>query len=424
MKLFRHFIIVAGLILLNASIFSQEVFLSLPLYLEQLDDDFYINQVFDRRDYQEDIGFIDNTKKETKSPIILKNGLIPEMTAYFNHMLVADTGKIPVTVIVKQIIINEEIKDTIVLGEVEVSLDFFLEKNGALARVHKSESQVSAPISNHEVGLSILLAVGINECLKDFSQSNWRNHSFLTIRERPVLIDEAETVISDKDLQSAKKGLQEMIKSDIFFSKFRISLEGGYAYWYLDIPDGSDLNIPEYEIDDYQDYIRGLRPGYDMAFDFSYFPGSNYGVGVKLSTIRTWNKFQGYEVYNDDTLLLSGDLQETVNIRYLGLMATGRLFLSNYKILLSGYISAGWLWFSDDYSYLPYESYLIKGDNYGINVGAGAEFVTGKSTAIGISFNYYYGNIDEVSILGYTIPLSDRINLNHFTVNLAMRLYR
>lgn len=409
------------LLIVCMSLLAQEkLTITLPLYLEPAQEDFYIKQVFDRRTDQKQMGLVQGLKKDQTISVVLKNGLIPEFSAFFNHVLPYDTGKFPVTVMVKKLDIAEEEKDTTIYGVAQIALDFFLEKEGALVRVYKAEAYKKIAVSDKEQGYALILAVAISDCLGSFSRSNWQRHSYYVNRYQNDRITDMPG--GDTNTKAYPAPTQMSLPgADLLFSRSRISVGGGYGYWLLDLPDRTPGFVPESFLPNYQDYIKGLRSGYNVALSYCYYFRPGYGLGIQYADFRSSNKIHSVPVI--DTAgqpLPDGDLSHRINITYMGMTASGRTFAWNNQMILSADLSAGYFWYKEDYQFLPYESNLFREGNFGLNAGLGIEYIVGKYMSLGIVGTYYYGKIDEIN----GIPLEEDFDLSHFTFNLALRIYR
>ncbi len=137
----------------------------------------------------------------------------------------------------------------------------------------------------------------------------------------------------------------DFFKNDLIFSKFRLSLEGGYAYWFYPVPENIEKPL--------QDHVKSLKNGMDLGADFCIYFSPELGVGIKFSNFFSNNTLENIAVYDqNDSLLGYSRLRQDINIRYLGPFITGRSFLMNNKVIATGSLSAGWMSYEENFTQL------------------------------------------------------------------------
>ena len=222
--------------------------------------------------------------------------------------------------------------------------------------------------------------------------------------------------MQDKTSQSNDhKQIKPFSENDLIFSKFRISLEGGFAYWTYKIPSGMEDRIVT--------YAKELKYGMDLAGDFCVYFSPSYGVGIKFSNFFTKNTLDNVPVYNSsDSIIGIGKLRQQIRIRYIGPVLTWRNFAMDNKLIFSGSLSGGWIAYEEDLEHIY--SFFYNGSDVGLNVTLGVEYMVGSNATLGITGGYTYGKLGEMKIDGFKSPLQNDYDISHFILNVALRIYK
>ena len=94
------------------------------------------------------IGLIHNNNDGSAAEVILKNGVFNEFTAFLKRNYPFAKDRYPVSVMIKSVEISEEQNDALTNIRALVKLDFYLENEGAIAKVYSAASMKQSADSN------------------------------------------------------------------------------------------------------------------------------------------------------------------------------------------------------------------------------------------------------------------------------------
>lgn len=397
----------------NLAYAQKEIFVSLPSESEtMISAGFYIKRVLDQRENQKSIGVITLANEDKTNYIILRKGALPEFTEYFNRILPYSPGKYPVNVILKSVSVSEEITDSSKFITSEVKLDFYLEKNGAISKVYSATAlKKKRSVENNEQLIQQLLVTAIRDCLVTFSTSSWKKHPFYD----PGNISSNNNEEIEPEEKNNNKKLHQFSENDLIFSRFRLSLEGGYAYW--------NYKTPSFSEERYTDYFNKLKNGMNLSGDFCIYFAPNYGAGLKFTNFFSGNSLNNVPVYdNNDSVIGFGKLKQQIRIRYIGPMLSWRSFMMSNKLIFTGSLSAGWVTYEEDFDHIY--SYFFNGSDFGMKVTLGLEYDIASNATLGIVGGYTHGKLENLEANGFSNPVDNDYDVSHFTLNVALRIYK
>jgi len=128
---------------------------------------FYIEQVVDGRANQKCIGTIEQTNE--KDSIDLKDGASSAIYYYLKFILPKDSSKIPITLYISDISINEDIAQSI---DGKLSFIFYKKDSSQLTNIYETKTEVSILNSNGLKDFEICLRLGLGKCLANFINEN------------------------------------------------------------------------------------------------------------------------------------------------------------------------------------------------------------------------------------------------------------
>ncbi len=196
--------------------------------------------------------------------------------------------------------------------------------------------------------------------------------------------------------------------------KFRINVEGGYSYRTAEVSG----NVPA----DFKSYIEKLKSGYNIAANFTYFFGEEYGICFHFSRFMTSNSVDGVVVYDIETgnILGVGKMENNISIAMYGVGLAQRKFLSESILLYASGI-LGLATYSDDWK-LPNKSVEIEGSAFALSGLVGLDFKLDPNWAAGLDILYLLGTVSNFKVNGKTADLGKE-SLNRFDVNIGLKYF-
>ncbi|MDI6804564.1 MAG: hypothetical protein QME58_12095 [Bacteroidota bacterium] len=196
--------------------------------------------------------------------------------------------------------------------------------------------------------------------------------------------------------------------------KFRINIEGGYSYRTTEVSG----NVPA----DFKSYMEKLKSGYNIAVNFTYFFGEEYGICFNYSRFMTSNSIDGVVIYNKTTgsILGVGKMEDNIAISLYGVGLAQRKILSE-SILLYASGVLGLATYFDDGKLLniPVE---IDGSGFALSGLVGLDFKLGPDWAFGLDISYLLGTVSNFKVNGKSVNLGKE-SLNRFDFNIGLKYF-
>ena len=197
--------------------------------------------------------------------------------------------------------------------------------------------------------------------------------------------------------------------------KMRLNVEGGYSYRTVKIPGG----IPS----ELKSYMSGLKSGYNLAIDLTYFFHKEYGITVNYSRFSASNSMGNIEYIDEQTNQSGiGSMEDNMLFSFIGLGVTQRKLLGNRSRLLISNISMGKLSYNND-SRVIYYPLDIEGSTVALHGLLGLDFFISPKFALGGSISYLLGSLSKIKVNGTESRLSENENLNRFDFNVGIKYY-
>jgi hypothetical protein len=197
--------------------------------------------------------------------------------------------------------------------------------------------------------------------------------------------------------------------------KMRLNAEGGYSYRTVKIPAGTPSEL--------ESYMSGLKSGYNLSIDLTYFFHKEYGITVNYSRFSASNSMENLEYIDEQTGESGmGSMEDNMLFSFFGLGVTQRKLLGNGASLLISNISMGKLSYNND-SRVIYYPLDIEGSTVALHGLFGLDFFISPEFALGGSISYLLGSLSKIKVNGTESSLSENENLNRFDFNVGIKYY-
>ncbi len=406
------FLILLGLIT-NA---QDKILLRLPENFPQIEKDFYISNVFEKREITDNIGYIYSGEDNKEISIGIENGLIPSLKNYLNSILPADAEKTSIVLVINKISLKEKIIDSSDYLVSNIDIDFFNDNNNTLTKLYHCKTHNEISSSNVERELVYIFCATINECLKEFSDSDWKK----LIYSAKNKIDESEISAEEKRAENKDKpqrSIDEIEASYKRIIRYHFNVFTGYSYWNL--PVNGDIS------EQGREFMDDLKLGNIFGADACYFLTPHYGVGIRYSQIHH-NSMDVNWLYRFDSINFYSLYKKDIKFRYVGAVLCGRTFIFNNKVMLTLNVSPGWIWYDEYFAFYVY--YIETKENaFAINVGASVNVEISEGISIGIGASYDHARLEGVNfpyVQKKLSPTNNEINLDHMNVFFTLKVFR
>jgi len=179
-----------------------------------------------------------------------------------------------------------------------------------------------------------------------------------------------------------------MLLSTVLFSQeehelktkkgLQISIYGGYSYRTTEIDD----NMPSWQVD----YIKGLKSGFHIGTDLTYYFYETTGAGLKFNMSKASNHLNNVTVTDDIGDSYTGAIEDNTTIIFIGPAYTTRYFVGDRGNAFIANIALGYLSYSNDVL-VPNMQYKITGETFGSAMDLGYEYILKDNLAINIQLS-------------------------------------
>jgi len=336
-----------------------------------------------------------------------------ELMSFFKSAFPPDSGQMPLIISVNKLWVTELEKDNSEISKCEITLKF-------LTPDHQ-ELYISEVVN--EIGLSSIqttnkenIRKSIIKCMDDFNDSEWQIIYFETLRKNYNKGLDKQRQDTIKNLKTQKYYLDsgEIIQN--IFPKFRFALQGGYSYRLAKILSGLD--------NEFEDYIRGLKSGYNIGGDFNYFINEKNSLGVNISFSQAKNTMSDVALIDSDgNIIAVGFMKDDIRLFYLGPSYTMRSSYDEGKSYILGSFSFGYLSYKDN-AYVVNTEIDIKGSTIGLGISIGGDIIISENIAFGIQASVLLGFLDKIIVDGQSLDLNESENLTRIDLSLGLRFYK
>jgi hypothetical protein len=150
-----------------------------------LHTDFYINEVQDNRQIQENIGIAQKGMMNKQVPANFKEDFSLHLQNYFNSILPPAQEKQALTIKFHKLYISERTSATSELGTCEVMLEFLRNENDNLISLGTFQSSVEGKGMDVTPKHDERIKDAIDICVAKFSATNWKNATIAETNETP-----------------------------------------------------------------------------------------------------------------------------------------------------------------------------------------------------------------------------------------------
>lgn len=169
------------------------------------------------------------------------------------------------------------------------------------------------------------------------------------------------------------------------YQHFRIALNGGFSYQIAKIAE----DVPR----DLRDYVKGLKSGYHIGADLTYYISEPLGFGLKYYLFKTSNSLDNIYVSNNYGNITYGKMSDDVTTSFIGPAFSVRLFNHKKTNAFLMNISLGYMGYSDDKVLI--DPYKITGNTLGFAFDAGYDIGLSKHLSLGFQISCISGTLFE-----------------------------
>jgi hypothetical protein len=231
----------------------------------EIESDFYINNIYDGRQFREDIGIAQISIANSKVQVIFKNPFVDELASFLAVLYPKKQAKKPISIRVNEFFVSEVTTSNRETGYATVVLDIIDRKENRDYIIGTYTSTIS------EVGFDVTakhddhLILAIKNCFDDYKKSN-------ETYKIPVEFDCRAALDSTKNFDVSKKGV--------------------YVN-YKDLNTGKVLDLDDYRITKYNEgnCLLNNRSGRVETKFFGFSDGLSFYINSsRFSTVRFYFK--------------------------------------------------------------------------------------------------------------------------------------
>lgn len=205
-----------------------------------------------------------------------------------------------------------------------------------------------------------------------------------------------------------------------FYPHFRLAINGGWSYRIAGLPDNIQTELKQ--------YLKGLKSGYDIGLDMSYFFSEQYGIGLKYSYDGAKNELSDIYVTLPDGTIKTGMMSDDISINYVGPFFAMRYLNASQKNGLLMNLGLGYTAYKNDAVMI--DSYRITGNTLGLGIEIGYDFGISDNFAVGIMASYLSGVLikvvvnDGTNIETVTLDKGSYENLARINLTIGLRFIK
>ncbi len=409
------FILLFSLIICNSGLYSQNYRL-INLNKEPVempDKNFFILDVLDNRQMKSAIGIVKSDETGGNVMLDFTTKMPEELMSFFKSAFPPDSGQIPIIISVNKLWVTELEKDNSEISKCEITLKFLTPDHQDL---YISEVVNKIGLSSIQTTNKENIRKSIIRCMDDFNDSEWQINYFKSLKNNynRNLEQQRQDTIKNLKTQRYYPDSGEIIQN--IFPKFRFALQGGYSYRLAKILSGVDK--------EFEDYIRGLKSGYNIGGDFNYFINEKNSLGVNISFSQAKNTMSGVALFDSyGNIIAVGDMKDDIRLFYIGPSYTMRSSSNEGKSYILGSFTLGYLSYKDN-AYVVNTEIDIKGATVGLGISIGGDIIISENIAFGIQTSVLLGVLDKIIVDGQSLDLNESENLSRVDISLGLRFYK
>ena len=232
---------------------------------KEIESDFYINNIYDGRQFKEDIGIAQKSITNSKVPVNFKRPFVDELASFLAVIYPKKQGKKPISIRVNEIFVSEVTTSNQETGYATVVLDIIDRKENKDYIIGTYTSTIS------EVGFDVTakhderVILAIKNCFDDYKKSN-------ETYKIPVEFDSSAALDSTDNFDLSKKGV---------YVNFN------------DLNTGEVLDLDDYRITKYKEgnCLLNSRNGRVETKFFGFSDGLSFYINSsRFSTVRFYFK--------------------------------------------------------------------------------------------------------------------------------------
>jgi len=171
-------------------------------------------------------------------------------------------------------------------------------------------------------------------------------------------------------------------------SKFDLTFFGGYGYRTAKIAD----NVPQ----DFKNYVKELKSGYQFDISASYYVRKDWGLGVQYNVFKASNSANNIYIEYENGQRVTGRMNDDITISFIGPRASGRLFDKKEKNFLSMGIALGYLGYKNN-SKVVTENIKITGASLGAAFDMGYNWKVARRFHLGAQASVVSGVLSKLT---------------------------
>ncbi|TAJ05793.1 hypothetical protein DMA11_23060 [Marinilabiliaceae bacterium JC017] len=169
---------------------------------------------------------------------------------------------------------------------------------------------------------------------------------------------------------------------------WRVAFNLGYGHNIAKVSD----NVP----DGLEDYVKGLKSGFQFGGDVTYYFSDAIGVGGKYLMFKSSNEMNNIVVTDDFGKQKYGDISDEVKVTFIGpTFSTRYLNAAKTNAFITG-ISLGYMGYRDDKVFI--DKYKLTGSTLGLAFDLGYDFSLSEKVSLGFQASYIAGNLSRYEV--------------------------
>ncbi len=209
----------------------------------------------------------------------------------------------------------------------------------------------------------------------------------------------------------------DRIKTQKNYQQIRIALSGGYSYLTARIGD----SVPN----DFRDYVKNLKSGFNVGGDLSYYFNETLGIGFKYNLFKSSNAADNIYVENFEGERRYGKMSDNLNISFIGPAFCTRLLNNNRSNALILSTALGYMGYKNDKVIV--DRYKMTGNTLGVSFDVGYDMAISDNVYLGIQLTFISGTLAEYkwdngnSIETIKLGKDELESLNRFDLSVGIR---
>lgn len=187
------------------------------------------------------------------------------------------------------------------------------------------------------------------------------------------------------------------------FPRFRAALNGGWSTRLAKVSSSLD--------EEFADYIKELKSGYNYSLDLTYFYSAKSGFGLKYAAYQSKGSLENYFV-SIDTVVVDAHVSDDITITFIGPFYSSRHMFKNHKSSLLANIGFGYVGYSDKTVFVS--PYKITGSTAGFSFDIGYDMGISKNLALGIQLSYSNGVLRKYKLSDETQTRTIELDEDHY----------